>query len=60
MAKHLVQLRRGTKEQWKEYEKDDKHLRPQAGELVVEFDAAPAASFFQLFSPLVPWHRTHP
>lgn len=38
MAKHLVQLRRGTKEQWKEYEKDDKHLRPQAGELVVEFD----------------------
>lgn len=38
MAKHLVQLRRGTKEQWAKYEEDDKHLRPQAGELVVEFD----------------------
>lgn len=38
MAKHLFKLRRGTKEQWAKYEEDDNHLRPQAGELVVEFD----------------------
>lgn len=39
MAKYIVQLRRGTKEQWKEYEKNKPtESMPLAGELVVEYD----------------------
>jgi hypothetical protein len=39
MAKFIVQLRRGTKEQWKEYEKSKPtESMPLAGELVVEYD----------------------
>lgn len=39
MAKYIVQLRRGTKEQWKEYEANKPtESMPLAGELVVEYD----------------------
>lgn len=39
MAKYIVQLRRGTKEQWKEYEENEPiKSMPLAGELVVEYD----------------------
>ncbi len=39
MAKFIVQLRRGTKEQWKEYEESKPaESMPLAGELVVEYD----------------------
>lgn len=39
MAKYIVQLRRGTKKQWEDYEKDKpKEATPLAGELVVEYD----------------------
>ena len=39
MAKYVVQLRRGTKEQWKEYEiNKPTESMPLAGELVVEYD----------------------
>lgn len=38
MAKYIVQLRRGTKEQWQEYEKNKPaESMPLAGELVVEY-----------------------
>lgn len=41
MAKYIVQLRRGTKEQWQAYEDNEKtkaESMPLAGELVVEYD----------------------
>ena len=39
MAKYIIQLRRGTKEQWQEYEKNKpEESKPLAGELVVEYD----------------------
>lgn len=48
MGKYICQLRRGRKEtdsngnitrdDWADYEATDGHLKPQAGELVVEFD----------------------
>lgn len=39
MAKYIIQLRRGTKEQWEEYEKiKPTESLPLAGELVVEYD----------------------
>lgn len=39
MAKYIIQLRRGTKEQWEEYEKKQPtESMPLAGELVVEYD----------------------
>lgn len=39
MAKFIVQLRRGTKEQWEEYEKNNpKESKPLEGEIVVEYD----------------------
>jgi hypothetical protein len=39
MAKYIMQLRRGTKEQWIQYEQDKpEESKPLAGELVVEYD----------------------
>ena len=48
MGKYICQLRRGwketdsngniTRDDWSDYEATDGHLKPQAGELVVEFD----------------------
>jgi hypothetical protein len=38
MAKFIVQLRRGTKEDWLEYEQSENYMRPKEGELVVEYD----------------------
>ena len=39
MSKYIVQLRRGTKEQWQEYEKNNPtDSMPLAGELVLEYD----------------------
>ena len=43
MGKYICQLRRGWKDNsgrddWAAYEATDGHLKPQAGELVVEFD----------------------
>ena len=39
MPKYIVQLRRGTKEKWANYEKNKpKESTPLAGELVVEYD----------------------
>lgn len=39
MAKFIVQLRRGTKEEWQAYEQNKpEESMPQAGELVVEYD----------------------
>ena len=39
MAKFIVQLRRGTKEEWKDYEQNKpEESMPRAGELVVEYD----------------------
>ena len=41
MAKYIVQLRRGTKEQWQAYESNEKtreESKPLEGELVVEYD----------------------
>ena len=39
MAKYIVQLRRGTKQEWQDYEeKKPTESKPLAGELVVEFD----------------------
>lgn len=41
MAKYIVQLRRGTKEQWTAYEDNEKtreESKPLEGELVVEYD----------------------
>ena len=37
-AKYITQLRRGTKEQWIAYEAQPDHMKPLAGELVVEYD----------------------
>lgn len=36
--KYIVQSRRGTKEQWQDYEQLSYHVKPFAGELVVEYD----------------------
>ena len=38
MAKFIVQLRRGTKEDWLEYEQSENYMKPKEGELVVEYD----------------------
>lgn len=39
MAKFIVQLRRGTKTEWQEYEQSKtRESMPRAGELVVEYD----------------------
>jgi hypothetical protein len=38
MAKFIVQLRRGTKEDWIEYEQSENYMRPKEGELVIEYD----------------------
>lgn len=39
MANYITQLRRGTKEQWQEYEQNKPlESMPLAGELVIEFD----------------------
>lgn len=38
MSKFIVQLRRGTKAEWQSYEQQEDHLKPFAGELVVEYD----------------------
>ena len=39
MPKYIIQLRRGTKEEWKEYEiNKPEESMPLAGELVVEYD----------------------
>lgn len=41
MPKYIIQLRRGTKEQWIDYENNEKtkeESKPLAGELVVEYD----------------------
>ena len=39
MPKYIIQLRRGTKEQWKEYEENKpEESKPLKGELVVEYD----------------------
>lgn len=48
MSKHIVQLRRGNKEtdlngnvihdDWGEYEMQENHIKPLAGELVLEYD----------------------
>ena len=36
--KYIVQLRRGTKKEWEDYENMPSHIKPLAGELVIEFD----------------------
>lgn len=40
--KHVIQLRRGrkdsTRDDWAEYEKQPGHIKPQGGELVLEYD----------------------
>lgn len=36
--KYIVQLRRGTKKEWEDYENMPNHIKPLPGELVVEFD----------------------
>lgn len=36
--KYVYQLRRGTAQQWIDYESSDEYQRPQAGELVVEYN----------------------
>lgn len=39
MARYIVQLRRGTKSEWAEYQKNNpKDSMPRAGELVIEYD----------------------
>lgn len=38
MAKYITQLRRGTKQEWINYESQSDHLKPLEGELVLEFD----------------------
>lgn len=35
---YIVQLRRGTKKEWEEYENMPSHIKPLPGELVIEFD----------------------
>jgi hypothetical protein len=35
---YIVQLRRGTKKEWEDYENMPSHIKPLAGELVIEFD----------------------
>ena len=38
MAKFIVQLRRGTKEDWVKYEQSEDYMKPKEGELVIEYD----------------------
>lgn len=38
MAKYIFQLRRGTKNDWAEYEDQPGHIAPLEGELVLEYD----------------------
>lgn len=38
MMKYIFQLRRGTKEDWIKYEATEGHIKPLAGELVLEYD----------------------
>lgn len=44
MSKHVFKLRRGWKDDatgrddWKEYESQEDHMKPLAGELVLEYD----------------------
>ena len=35
---YIVQLRRGTKKEWEDYENMPSHIKPLPGELVIEFD----------------------
>ena len=38
MSRYIVQLRRGTKTEWENYQLNDKYIRPMEGELVIEYE----------------------
>lgn len=38
MSRYIVQLRRGTKTEWEDYQSSDKYIRPKEGELVIEYE----------------------
>ena len=38
MSRYIVQLRRGTKAEWEDYQASDKYIRPKEAELVIEYE----------------------